>query len=167
MKLLLIRHGDPNYDIDSLTEKGWKEAALLAERMAKLKIRTFYVSPLGRAKDTASLTLQKMGRDAIELPWLREFHAPIPDFHTGVPRIPWDQLPQDWGRLSRSITIVCSGAKRCPCCKVTYRRRQSVSGTASTAFLPTTAMSVRETPTVSLHPTRTPSPSSATLVSPA
>ena len=60
MKLLLIRHGDPNYDIDSLTEKGWKEAALLAERMAKLKIRTFYVSPLGRAKDTASLTLQKM-----------------------------------------------------------------------------------------------------------
>ena len=96
MKLLLIRHGDPNYDIDSLTEKGWKEAALLAERMAKLKIRTFYVSPLGRAKDTASLTLQKMGRDAIELPWLREFHAPIPDFHTGAPRIPWDQLPQDW-----------------------------------------------------------------------
>lgn len=96
MKLLLIRHGDPNYDIDSLTEKGWKEAALLAERMAKLKIRTFYVSPLGRAMDTASLTLQKMGRDAIELPWLREFHAPIPDFHTGAPRIPWDQLPQDW-----------------------------------------------------------------------
>ena len=59
MKLLLIRHGDPNYDIDSLTEKGWKEAALLAERMAKLKIRTFYVSPLGRAKDTASLTLHR------------------------------------------------------------------------------------------------------------
>lgn len=24
MKLLFIRHGDPDYTIDSLTEKGWK-----------------------------------------------------------------------------------------------------------------------------------------------
>jgi len=23
MKLLIVRHGDPDYDIDSLTEKGW------------------------------------------------------------------------------------------------------------------------------------------------
>ena len=34
MKLLLIRHGDPDYERDSLTEKGHKEAALLAERIA-------------------------------------------------------------------------------------------------------------------------------------
>ena len=25
MKVLIVRHGDPDYDIDSLTEKGWKE----------------------------------------------------------------------------------------------------------------------------------------------
>ena len=24
MELLIIRHGDPDYTIDSLTEKGWK-----------------------------------------------------------------------------------------------------------------------------------------------
>ena len=24
MKLLIVRHGDPDYEIDSLTEKGWK-----------------------------------------------------------------------------------------------------------------------------------------------
>ena len=60
MRLLIIRHGDPDYVKDSLTEKGWKEAALLAERIAKLPVKEFYVSPLGRAKDTASLTLQKM-----------------------------------------------------------------------------------------------------------
>lgn len=96
MKILFIRHGDPNYEIDSLTEKGWREAALLADRISQLKIKAFYVSPLGRAKDTASLTLQKMHRKAEELPWLREFHAPIPDFHTGKPRIAWDQLPTDW-----------------------------------------------------------------------
>lgn len=96
MKILLIRHGDPDYEKDSLTEKGWHEAELLAQRMAELEIQSFYVSPLGRAKDTASCTLKKMGREAEELAWLREFHAPIPDFHTGEPRIPWDQLPADW-----------------------------------------------------------------------
>ncbi len=96
MKILLIRHGDPDYEKDSLTEKGWREAALLSERISQMNIQAFYVSPLGRAKDTASLTLQKMQREAEELPWLREFHAPIPDFHTGALRIPWDQLPADW-----------------------------------------------------------------------
>ena len=28
MKLIIIRHGDPDYSIDSLTEKGWREAEL-------------------------------------------------------------------------------------------------------------------------------------------
>ena len=55
MRLIIIRHGDPDYSVDSLTEKGWREAELLAERIAKLDVKAFYVSPLGRAKDTASL----------------------------------------------------------------------------------------------------------------
>ena len=62
MKLLFIRHGDPDYTIDSLTEKGWKEAEFLSEKIAALDVRDFYVSPLGRAKDTASCTLKKNGR---------------------------------------------------------------------------------------------------------
>ena len=73
MKLVIVRHGDPDYTIDSLTEKGWKEAGYLAERLEKLDVKEFYVSPLGRAKDTASCTLKKVGRTAIEKEWLREF----------------------------------------------------------------------------------------------
>ena len=42
MKILLIRHGDPDYEKDSLTEKGWHEAELLAQRMAELEIQSFY-----------------------------------------------------------------------------------------------------------------------------
>ena len=57
MKLLIVRHGDPDYTIDSLTEKGWREARSLAQKLSKLEIKDFYVSPLGRAKDTASCTL--------------------------------------------------------------------------------------------------------------
>ena len=30
MKILLIRHGDPDYEHDTLTEQGWVEAELLA-----------------------------------------------------------------------------------------------------------------------------------------
>ena len=34
MKLLIVRHGDPDYAIDSLTETGWAEAELLSHRLA-------------------------------------------------------------------------------------------------------------------------------------
>ena len=56
MKLLIVRHGDPDYDIDSLTEKGWKEVEYLSQKLSKLDVKAFYVSPLGRAKDTAAPT---------------------------------------------------------------------------------------------------------------
>ena len=77
MRLMIIRHGDPDYERDSLTEKGWREAAFLADRIARLDVKEFYVSPLGRARDTASLTLEKMGRTATVCPWLREFAPQI------------------------------------------------------------------------------------------
>lgn len=102
MKLLIVRHGDPDYSIDSLTEKGWREARYLAERLGALEIKDLYVSPLGRAKDTASLTLEKLGRTAEECLWLREFEAPIwrPD-NREHKELPWDWLPQDWTREER------------------------------------------------------------------
>lgn len=97
MRLIIVRHGDPNYEIDSLTEVGWQEAKLAAEKISKLDVRDFYVSPLGRAKDTASCTLEKMGRTAETLDWLREFDAQIdrPDI-IGQKMIAWDWLPADW-----------------------------------------------------------------------
>lgn len=97
MKLLFIRHGDPDYSIDSLTEKGHREAKYLAERLVGVDAKAYYVSPLGRAKDTAEYTLKQVGREAVECEWLREF-APVierPDA-PGEKRIVWDWLPQDW-----------------------------------------------------------------------
>lgn len=96
MKILIIRHGDPDYTIDSLTEKGWKEAQYLSERIAKLDVKQFYVSPLGRAKDTASFTLDKMQRSAIECEWLREFAPRIMRPDKEKETVVWDWLPQDW-----------------------------------------------------------------------
>lgn len=96
MKLLIIRHGDPNYEIDSLTPTGWEEARLVAERVAKLDVKAFYLSPLGRAQDTASVTLKKMGREGETLPWLREFSAPVIKHGEVVHGCAWDWLPQEW-----------------------------------------------------------------------
>lgn len=74
MKLLIVRHGDPDYSIDSLTEKGFREAELLSDRLAKISIDEIYCSPLGRAMDTASPTLDKRKQDMIIVPWLEEFN---------------------------------------------------------------------------------------------
>ncbi len=96
MKLMIIRHGDPDYAIDSLTEKGWREAELLSDKISAIKVKGIYISPLGRARDTASLTLRKLECEGEILPWLREFQALVPDAGTGEERIPWDFLPGDW-----------------------------------------------------------------------
>lgn len=97
MKILIVRHGDPNYDEDTLTERGWSEAELLAKRLSKLTVKEFYVSPLGRAKDTAAATLKAMGREAVELSWMQEFfRAKIRRPDVEGRQIVWDWLPQDW-----------------------------------------------------------------------
>ena len=93
MKILIIRHADPDYEADSLTEQGWKEAGLLAERISAMEIKNFYVSPFGRAKDTASLTLKKMNREAEECQWLREFSPLIRRPDKENMSIVWDWLP--------------------------------------------------------------------------
>ncbi len=97
MKILLIRHAEPDYSIDSLTPKGRREAALLAKRLAPLTpVEGWYCSPLGRAKDTAAPTMQAVGAQCEILPWLREFCATMPDPDTGKMRIPWDLKPALW-----------------------------------------------------------------------
>ncbi len=104
MKILIVRHADPDYSIDSLTPTGWKEAELLSQRLAKLNIKAFYTSPLGRAKDTASLTLKKMNREATECTWLREFNTcPIMRPDKDQPIIAWDWLPQDWTSIPEHL----------------------------------------------------------------
>ncbi|MFQ9872682.1 MAG: histidine phosphatase family protein [Oscillospiraceae bacterium] len=96
MRIILIRHGDPDYERDSLTPKGWREAELLSKRVSRWDVRDFYCSPLGRAKDTASLSLKKMGREAAVYEWMKEFYVPVLDPETGKERGPWDFMPAYW-----------------------------------------------------------------------
>ncbi len=101
MQVLIIRHGDPDYSIDSLTERGWKEAELLSHRLKNIKIDGMYCSPLGRAKNTAQATAALHGMTPVILPWLTEFPASVtvPYEEIGLNDIrkticPWDIYPQ-------------------------------------------------------------------------
>ena len=96
MRLIFIRHGDPDYVNDRLTEKGWREATLLAKRTKNWNVKEFYCSPLGRAKETASLTLEAHGREAIVFEWLKEMTVPLIFPQSGEKCIPWDQYPSNW-----------------------------------------------------------------------
>lgn len=90
MKLLIVRHADPDYSIDSLTPQGHIEAELLSQKLSKMDITAFYVSPLGRARDTANYTLRKMNRTAEVCDWLQEFTGSIENHGT------WDWRPSEW-----------------------------------------------------------------------
>ncbi len=94
MKLLFVRHGDPDYAIDGLTEKGKREAELLADRLCREAITAAYCSTLGRAKLTAEPTLKRMNMTAEYCPWLREFGYAVAN--VTYPRegtLCWDILP--------------------------------------------------------------------------
>lgn len=75
MRLLFFRHGDPDYVVDGLTDKGKIEAGLLAEQIKSFGIDEVYQSPLGRARDTASFSLKELDLPVTTYDWLMEFPA--------------------------------------------------------------------------------------------
>lgn len=93
MRIIFVRHGEPDYSNDSLTEKGKREAKILSERVKNWNIKDIYVSPLGRAIETAEPSLKALGREAITLPWLREFSYQVINPIHGKNSVPWDFIP--------------------------------------------------------------------------
>lgn len=103
MRLLFIRHGDPDYANDNLTPQGKIEAELLAKRLQTEKIDYIYCSPMGRAIATALPTAKALGKEdkIIIKKYFREFNRFDEDrfiqFPTGDRRrTAWDMLPSLW-----------------------------------------------------------------------
>lgn len=96
MRIIFIRHGDPDYVHDSLTEKGMREAKLLADRVVNWSVTDFYCSPLGRAQKTASYSLERLHRQATTYEWMKEFSYDVDDPVTGRHGVPWDFMPEYW-----------------------------------------------------------------------
>ncbi len=72
MRLILIRHGEPDYKKDCLTAAGRLQAAACADRLASEQISEIYTSPMGRARETASYTAKKLGLTMTILPFMHE-----------------------------------------------------------------------------------------------
>ena len=72
MRIIFIRHGEPNYEKDCLTETGKKQAAACAERLEREGIAEIYASPMGRAAETASFTAKRLGLPVHTLDFMHE-----------------------------------------------------------------------------------------------
>jgi len=72
MRLIFVRHGDPDYQNDCLTPKGIEQAKRTAQRLSTEDIKAIYSSPMGRAKETASYTAKDHGLEINVLDYMHE-----------------------------------------------------------------------------------------------
>lgn len=101
MRIIFVRHGTPDYSTDSLTPVGQREAEALALRTKDWNIEHVYLSPLGRAQETAQPTIQALGLDESQVTtydWLREFSPRMIDPTTHEEHCLWDLMPEDFTR---------------------------------------------------------------------
>ena len=84
MLLYIIRHGDPDYATDSLTERGIAQAEAVGKRLAASGVNRVFCSPMGRARQTAEPTCRLLGLDYTIEEWSHEIGdehrlTPYPD----------------------------------------------------------------------------------------
>ncbi|HMB00725.1 MAG TPA: histidine phosphatase family protein [Spirochaetota bacterium] len=91
MRIYIIRHGDPDYELDSLTPRGELEAVALAEYLSTMKVDYLFSSPLGRAIKTASFSESLLQLPVEILPWAAELSLKASD-GSGWPA--FDENPQ-------------------------------------------------------------------------
>ncbi len=104
MRLLLIRHADPDYPNNTITEHGHKEARALADRLAVLGLDRIYSSPLPRAVQTAEYTAKRLGLPIQVEDWTRELTWRIE--HPTLGRIPvWDVPGEEFRGDAGCLTL--------------------------------------------------------------
>lgn len=72
MLLYVIRHAEPIYSPDSLTEKGKRQAEALGRRLAVHGLDKIYSSPMNRAQLTARPACELLGKTPTILEWTSE-----------------------------------------------------------------------------------------------
>lgn len=72
MRLYIIRHADPDYENNTITQDGHKEAQALSKRLAVHGLDKIYCSPFQRAIDTMKYTLDLLKLDYNIEHWTKE-----------------------------------------------------------------------------------------------
>ncbi len=79
MRIIFVRHGEPDYQHDCLTETGKKQAEAASKRLAREGIDEIYASPMGRAAETAAYTAKLLNLPVHTLPYMHEISWGGPD----------------------------------------------------------------------------------------
>ena len=74
MRIIFVRHGEPDYDRDCLTDNGITQAQCTASRLKDENISAVYSSPMGRARETASFTAKEHGLEVQVLDFMHEIN---------------------------------------------------------------------------------------------
>ena len=109
MRIVFVRHGEPNYEKDCLTPLGHRQAQAAAERLAGAGLAAVYSSPQGRALETARASAAALGLSPVHiLDFMHEIYWDSIDgeplFAGGNPwniademvRQGWDLTRTDW-----------------------------------------------------------------------
>lgn len=75
MLLFYVRHGDPVYEPDGLTEQGYQQAKALVQRMKICNPQKIFASSSNRAILTAKPTADYLNKDIEILDWCNEGYA--------------------------------------------------------------------------------------------
>ena len=102
MRILFVRHGEPDYKNDCLTETGKRQAQAAALRLEREGISEIYASPMGRARETAGYTAERLGLPVTILDYMHEIDWGGPDVpEKGHPWTLSDHLLEEGFDLSR------------------------------------------------------------------
>ena len=105
MRIIFIRHGEPDYEHDCLTDLGKKQAEAVAEKLKSEKIDELWVSPLGRAMETAEPIRKALNLPIQTLDFMRELEwgsiDGTPLFSDGHPWNIVDEMARQGINLSR------------------------------------------------------------------
>jgi broad specificity phosphatase PhoE len=102
--LLLLRHGESEGNVlrmiqgwrdYPLTERGHRQAACAADRLATSGAVALYASPLRRAADTARAVARTTGLEVQETPDFREYHFGAAE------GMRWNDAARRWGLADR------------------------------------------------------------------
>lgn len=103
MLLYYIRHGDPIYDPDSLTQLGHEQAKALARRLSIFGVDELYSSTSNRAIETAKATANILGREIHTLDFLNE------NYLKGL-QIPVSDTQYDWVWADPKYSQILAGS---------------------------------------------------------
>lgn len=102
MRLIIVRHGHPDYVRDCLTDTGRQQAAAVARRLAGEGIDRICSSTMGRALQTAACTAEMLGLPVEKCEFLRELRW-------GAQPSPWELVDS---RIAAGTPVLDSGWQR-------------------------------------------------------